>query len=727
MKRYAIVFFNIIICMTLAFGIIAYAGIQRNAAHEQAEKNLAGTTEIICGITDNYFVETESVCSTWATYINDSAMTMAETLQYLNTVRIRDDVYAQVIWADDMIGLSRESYLSNPDRFDVDYSGRRQLFEAWTDRSTLFVTPRFTNPVTGAYGIAFCRQVNLLENGQPRPAILMRIIQNDYLRSRWIFPSGYSEASIAIIDENGKYVLKPDSMKNEDFFSFLYSYNQGEIDQAQLEQQVRQNKSGLITAKNAVGKTCLWSFRHLDTNEGWTAVMAVPQTIVTGSGPDWFMPMLILVTLLVLFSIDMYYFAGIRRHDRQVQEQLREQGEQLQVALEGAEYANKAKTTFLNNMSHDIRTPMNAILGFTNLAASRVEDTALVKDYLNKIQASGEHLLSLINDVLDMSRIESGTVEIEEKEASLPAILQDIQNILQLDMKRKQLTFEVTADAVTHNAIICDKLRLNQILINLLSNAVKFTEPGGRVRLQVTEVPGAPEGRADFAFLVSDNGIGMGEEFAAHIFEPFTREKNSTVSRIEGTGLGMAITKHIVDLMGGTITVKSEKGKGTDFTVALRFKLVDEQPAASEPSAEAKTPAESIDTAIFAGKRVLLVDDVELNREIAAAVLEEVDILVETAVNGREAVDMVAASQPGYYDLVLMDVMMPEMDGYAATRTIRHLENEALAGIPIIAMTANAFDEDRRASFEAGMNAHISKPFRLDELYSCMKQYLAIN
>ncbi|MDO4483281.1 MAG: ATP-binding protein [Clostridia bacterium] len=450
--------------------------------------------------------------------------------------------------------------------------------------------------------------------------------------------------------------------------------------------------------------------------------MGAPADAVRTDKVDWFLPALILVCLLTLLTVDTIYFWQIRRRDLAVARQMAEQGEQLRTALDAAEAANRAKTVFLNNMSHDIRTPMNAILGFAGLAQTHSDKPEAVKDYLSKIQVSGEHLLMLINDVLDMSRIESGKVTLREKTANLTELLDELKIVLQTDIRQKQLDFSMDARGIRHEQIVCDKLRLNQVLINLMSNAIKFTKAGGRVGIRVREAEGAPAGFVDYCFEVWDNGIGMSEEFAEHIFEPFTREENSTVSRIEGTGLGMAITKSLVDMMHGTITVKTKQGEGTSFTVALRFRLAGDKTADAVQSSRAIPAQKPVDS--LSGRHVLLVDDVELNREIAAAVLEEEGLRVTQCENGREAVDTLAGAKPGEFNLVLMDLMMPVMDGFEATRAIRSLENRDIARTPIVAMTANAFDEDRQACAAAGMDDFLPKPFRREELCDMLRKYL---
>ena len=531
----------------------------------------------------------------------------------------------------------------------------------------------------------------------------------------------------------------------------------------------------------------------------------------------------------------------------------RKMNQALAEAVHVAETASKAKSTFLSNMSHDIRTPMNAIIGFTTLALSNIDNTQRVRDYLGKILSSSNHLLSLINDILDMSRIESGKIHLEETEVSLSDVLHDMKTIISGQIHAKQLELYMDAMDVANEDVYCDKTRLNQVLLNLLSNAVKFTPAGGTVSVRLKQLPEAVKGCALYEIRVKDNGIGMSPEFAQKIFSPFERERTSTVSKIQGTGLGMAITKNIVEMMGGTIEVQTEQGKGTEFIVRLPFRIQSEthrvekiaaleglkalvvdddfntcdsvtkmlvkvgmrsewtlsgreavlrarqsmelgdafhayiidwrlpdmngievtrqirslgndtpiiiltaydwadieaeakaagvtafcakplfmsdirqtlMTAIGQTQAEAEQPILPIASPDFKGKRILLVEDNELNREIAAEILNEYGFLVDSAENGAVAVERVKNSAPGDYDLVLMDVQMPIMNGYEATKQIRALDNPGLAGITILAMTANAFDEDRKEALKCGMNGFLSKPIIMDELICALQNSL---
>ena len=420
---------------------------------------------------------------------------------------------------------------------------------------------------------------------------------------------------------------------------------------------------------------------------------------------------LIIASLAIMFSV---YTTMSKREKQAHVDRL-----DAELNQKKAEESSKAKSTFLSNMSHDIRTPMNAIIGYTTLAKRETDIPPVIDDYLTKISSSSQHLLALINDVLEMSRIESGKMDLEPVKMDLKKTLEEVHDMFSTQMETKQIDYFVNTSSVQHPYVICDKNRLNRVLLNLVSNSYKFTPVGGTVSITLYEIDGAPEGFGSYELRVKDSGIGMSKEFAETVFESFTREKTSTVSNIQGTGLGMAITKSIVDLMGGTIDVQTAPGEGTEFTIRLQFPLQ----SAEDIAAEAAAPQET-EKRDFTGTKLLLVDDNAINREIAVMLLEDEGFTVLPAENGRMAVDIVSASKPGDFDAVLMDIQMPEMNGYEATAAIRALPDPELAKIPIIAMTANAFAEDIQAAKAAGMDAHIAKPIDVSKMLTTLSEIL---
>ena len=421
---------------------------------------------------------------------------------------------------------------------------------------------------------------------------------------------------------------------------------------------------------------------------------------------------------LIVRGLDEYHiavgFMDISEEIRQEKERL----QHLQEALSMAQSANKAKTTFLNNMSHDIRTPMNAITGYTELAQNHLDDIELVKSYLKKIDQSSNHLLSLINDILDMSRIEAGNVALDEKKENITEIIDDIKDLIQGQANAKHQLFSVTVKELKNEKIICDKLRLNQVLLNVLSNSIKYTKEGGSISLSVSEKNIPDSDCSMYEFIIEDNGMGMSPEFLETIYDPFTRVKTSTVSGIQGTGLGMAICKNLIDMMGGQIKIVSKVGVGTKTQITFEFKKYDTDVTIENGANSAREERRD-----FTGKKVLLVEDNELNLEIACELLGEHGFVIDTAEDGLIAVEKMQKASDGDYDIVLMDIQMPNMDGYEATMKIRAL-GTPISKIPIIAMTANAFEEDRRAAFEAGMNEHITKPMKIDVLLEMIGRFV---
>lgn len=418
---------------------------------------------------------------------------------------------------------------------------------------------------------------------------------------------------------------------------------------------------------------------------------------------------------------DARIIAGFRCIDSIVEQQTK-QRKLIEESLASAEKANRAKTTFLNNMSHDIRTPMNAIVGYTQLAITHQDDKKKVNDYLNKIQSSSQHLLSLINDVLDISRIESGKMQIEVSESSLPGLLTDIKNMMINEARKKNILLSVDYEGLKDEMVLCDKVRLEQVIINCVGNAVKFTPAHGKIWLSLKQLPNDNENFGKYQFKIKDTGIGMSPEFVAHVFEPFERDKSNAVANIQGTGLGMAICKSIVDMMAGEISVESTLGEGSEFTITLSFKLPEKSEDSQQPEETVAKPV--IEQRELDGVKVLVVEDNESSREIATILLQEIGAVVDCAENGYVAVEKIRNSSEDQYDVVLMDTMMPIMDGIQATKQIRKLSNRKQADIPIIALTANAFEEDKRRVMAAGMNGHVTKPVDINVLSETINHVL---
>ena len=438
----------------------------------------------------------------------------------------------------------------------------------------------------------------------------------------------------------------------------------------------------------------------------WLLIMFFIGYLVVGifGNPD-------LVMAGILFGGSIFVFVMLllmRRTFVRIQE-----NEQLEVRLLAAEEASKAKTFFMSNMSHDIRTPLNAIIGYTTLANHDGVTYEEKSGYVDKIGMASRQLLEIVNDVLDMSRIESGKFSLEPARVNLENCIQEASDLVRTQLAAKIIELSVSCD-VSHKWVMCDKVMLDRALMNLLCNAGKFTEENGSVSLQLKELSSGDE-TGSYEIRVKDTGIGMSPEFVERLFIPFERERTSTVSRIQGTGLGLAITKNIVDMMGGNITVQTEKGKGTEFTITVDFPL-------AEPEEEICSNVE--DEISFEGMRALLVEDNMVNMEIAQMLLAQAGFLIETAENGEIALEMTAASEHGYYDVILMDIQMPVMDGYMATKAIRNLPDTRLASIPIIAMTANAFQEDKKKAEEVGMNGHITKPLDIPSMKATLQQVL---
>lgn len=503
--------------------------------------------------------------------------------------------------------------------------------------------------------------------------------------------------SILVMDWE-KFIDKMELNKLEDVGYHYQIWKRGNKDgeKAVIAQCVNFEKEDTLEVACEVPND-IWYFEIIPEN-GWiTSIQKLWGLLIS------FMTAFIIMTVYLQFKM--------RRYREQIHET------ELEKAVHEAKCANEAKTRFLFNMSHDIRTPMNAIIGFADLLEKHIDEKERVRDYIGKIKSSSEFLLSLINYVLETARIESGKTSLKKEVSCASRLIESLTDVFEPEVCKKGLTYSYTKD-IEHEYVMGDETKVREIFINIIGNSLKYTPAGGKITIDIREIPFDRENYIAYKIVVEDTGIGMSEDYLPHIFEEFSREHTSTESKVVGTGLGLPIVKALIDLMGGTIEIESEVGKGTKTTVMIPFEIATQEQILEEQQKEKEFVPEDIK-----GKRILVAEDNELNAEITLTVLKEKGLLVERAANGKECVEMLKEKPADYYDMILMDIQMPEMDGYQATEMIRNL-GDSRAAVPIVAMTANAFEEDRQKALDAGMNAHVSKPVDMNVLFRVMAKFI---
>ena len=485
-----------------------------------------------------------------------------------------------------------------------------------------------------------------------------------------------------------------DYLSDADFCYRIWTYDRGSRDKIILAESQDNMPDNILTVECAVPNNT-WYF-DIIPSEGWS-----PRSY-------WIMCIVISYVFSLLIATVFYLISSKKHRERQYEAELEKSAEQ-------AKNANEAKTRFLFNMSHDIRTPMNAIVGFSGLLEKNLQNERKAKEYLEKIQSSSNLLLRIINQVLEMARIESGTAVLQLKAEDMDALFHRVNTVFEEDVRKKNLQYHAVLD-VRHHYVVCDQTKLQEIMLNIISNAIKYTPEGHSIYVEVHEAVSENPSKIRYIFLCEDTGIGMSEEYLPHIYEEFSREHSTTENKVPGTGLGLPIIKSMIELMGGSIQVESRQGIGTKFTIDLSFDIaLKEEVYGSEDTIESS----AIHT--IKGKRILLVEDNELNAEIAKTVLEDVGALITRAENGQQALELFKEKPAGTFDVILMDLMMPVMDGYTATRKIRELERSDAKTVPIIAMTANAFQEDAEKCIAVGMNAHLAKPLDIEKMKKTIK------
>ena len=825
MKKTMVIIVNVFIMIAMLIFVVLYSNTQsQNTAQRQIE-HFENTTIAMERVTENYLEGEQRICDVWARYINSRNMTIDEAVSFIRISHVLPNASAHIVFLDSLSGLSSKARQDAPDDYSVSYA-RVSLLEdvRWISDigSSINISRAYTNPVNGEQSLAFCNLITLYDpdTDVPKDAILLRVLPISELEQKWIFPQEeYENAELSMIDADGNYIIKDHSFKNSNFFEFYRSYNSGDTAAQELFEKIT-SSTGSFSMYNSRGEKCILAYTPIASKAEWVLLSFMPMNELNVNTENWMLVGIVSVGLLILFVFDltvMLYF-----------------NQKLHAAAREAAFANQAKTDFLSTMSHDIRTPMNAIIGLTTIAKKNLDDTESVRENLQKITLASNHLLTLINDILDISKVESGKLILSPQTFSIVEAVENLVNISQPMIKEKNIEFHFRISRMEKEYLYADQLRLNQIYINILSNAIKYTEPGGHVSVDMREDESKKPGCVQLTYIVSDSGIGMSPEYMANIYQPFLRQTDSRVNSIQGTGLGLAITKQMVDLMNGTINCQSEPGKGTTFTVILDIPIaerqredmvlepmdvliVDDDPILLETAADtlkslgvtadcaesaskalemishrheteqdysivildwkmpdidgiemtrrirstvspdipillisaydrtdiegaakkaganafiskplfrstlydtindvlgtgAKSAEPENDYSDLHGMNILIAEDFDVNWEVISALLEMYGINTERAENGRICVEKIKSAAEGSYDLIFMDIQMPEMNGLDATKNIRALDDPWASSIPIIAMTADAFSENVTECLNAGMNGHISKP-----------------
>ena len=691
MKKTLIITVNVIIMAAILVFVVLYAQYVNKDSYRRQVEHFENTTVTIERVTENYLEGEQSICDVWARYISSNSMTMEEAAEYIRSSHVLANASAHIVSVETKNGLSTRPKLGSSDDYKVSYERMDILKNAdWIEEigESINITRAYTNPMNGEQSLAFCNRITLKgQNGSKENAVLLRVIPISVLEQKWVFPqSELVNAELSIIDRSGDYILKGSGFKNSSFLEFYKSYNHSDPESsAELFNRIT-SSTGSVTMLNSHGQECVLAFTPVSSKAGWTMLGIVPAKDLDIKNKNWVLFGVVSVGLLVLFLLDLYYTMYLNKR--------------LQITARKAEAANKAKTDFLSMMSHDIRTPMNAIIGLTTIAEKNTADEASTKESLRKISLASNHLLTLINDILDISKVESGKLKLSPLTFSIVETVENLINISQPMIKEKNIEFSFHINQMEKEYLYTDQLRLNQIYINILSNAIKYTEPGGRVGVTLREDKSDVPGCVLLTYIVEDTGIGMSPEFMENMYTPFLRQVDSRVNSIQGTGLGLAITKQMVELLGGTIECQSEQGKGTTFTVALDIPVADRQ--------REDMQLDPID--------VLIVDDDEIMLQTAVDTLQSLGASVEQAGSGLEAIGMIEHRHLAGkdYNVIIIDWKMPEVDGI---ETIRRIRSEIDANVPILLISAYDWSDIEDKAILAGANGFVSKPLFKSTLY----------
>ncbi len=715
-KKAVLLICNIVLILGMVLATIIYSRTSIRQGGLLKRSAFCNTVESLRQVSQNYLSTEKGYVDDWVAYIEAENMTAEEALDYIRTTNTQSDRSAHLVNLTDM--SARSTYLSNDnawvhcyeDMEKLDTKASRAFLDKMaqmmdTDNEKLLVLGKYRVAESQRSVISVGKRVMIREDdGTDMPYLLLRLVPVEYMQRAWAFPTEYPDAEISLIVKDGGYVVQSPSLRAGSFLEFIRTYNfpddYNRINE--VAEQLSANDSGLFEYKDSKGQDCYYYYSRIGEDTDLCVLGYIPVDKIQTEGTDWTIVFIISGTILLLMLINGGYILSINR--------------QLRKAIRMVERANEAKTQFLSSMSHDIRTPMNAVIGMTEIAKSHLDDPEYVKSCLDKVSLSGNHLLTLVNDILDISKVESGKMSLNPSVFSVRESVELMMEMVRQSADDKNIELTMKIDDAKNDIVVGDTLRLQQVMINLLTNAIKYTEPGGHVRFEISEHPAEKPEHVALQFVVADDGIGMSEEFQRTMYAAFSRATDSRINMIQGSGLGLAIAKQMVELMGGTIECSSAPGKGTTFTVHLELPVAEKKLVSEHDWQNEDMSGE------FSGLKVLVAEDNDLNWEIIQVMLEEHGVICERAQNGQICLDLLKEHGAESYALILMDVQMPVMDGREAARQIRRSGDPAIRNIPIVAMTADAFAEDVYACLEAGMDGHISKPIDIKRVLTVLRK-----
>ena len=718
MQKVSLIILNVMLIIAAVVASGFYTHYINKKQRDMRADSFVSTIETMKQVTTNYLDTEKGYADNWAHYIEYNNMDLSQAIEYIRNTNTNSDRYVHFV---DMQTYAAYSVYSSANNNVAHCYQEIKSRDSETDRifiknmetmlnsetNEALILGKYRDDLTQLTVVSVGTKVTLRDNGKNADYLLLRLIPVDSLKKAWVFPMAFQSAEIGMITNTGVYVVQSNSMKAHTFIDLIRSYNyQDNYNKAdEFAAELANNDNGLVEYKNSRGEMCYWYYSAFDNSSGIDILGTINSDVLNATENNWIVVLIICGVLVLLIIIDGTHILMINR--------------QLRETAVLAEQASEAKTQFLSSMSHDIRTPMNAVVGMTQIAKKNINDPQYVSACLDKVTLAGNHLITLINDILDISKVESGKMALSPESVQINSLLENIVNIMRPQMNDKNISFDYFAHDIPFGCITADGLRLSQIYMNLLSNAYKYTNAGGHIELELyEELNDCQSDNVRLVYRVKDNGIGMSEEYMKTMYDSFSRAEKSTISKIQGSGLGLAIVKQFTDMMHGTIECESTEGVGTEFVVKIEFPISRDTANKTDiTGAQAEYTRSE-----FEGMRVLVAEDNDLNYEIVDTMLGEYGIICDRAENGSECVKRITSSEDDYYGVILMDIQMPLMNGKEAAKLIRQSAVPYVRDIPIIAVTADAFAEDIQACKEAGMNAHVSKPININNVLKILRQ-----